>query len=204
MATDCDIGGIDIIGRQLGCYGWRVEFTYPSGRRLTLPKTRRFPAGEVGWGAAFVQVDEVEHGDGLAVEVFETGLLEAEGDPLAGFVAPPALGHEAVPSLEFLVGKAVAVFIAPVEHLFVGESEEDAVADVGVTDMEEVKTTSVEVDTKVLVVALGEDTLGMEADFIEHPGEVDEAPDGVVGAAGELGGHGFSCGCGNRRGGGGC
>ena len=84
-----------------------------------LSEAGRFPFFEIGWGAAFVEIDEVEHGDGFLVAMLEPGFLEAEGNALAGFVAPAAFLHEGIPDFDVGGVEVAAVVKTPLEDLFV-------------------------------------------------------------------------------------
>jgi len=148
-----------------------------------------FPLFEIGWGAVFVEVDVVEHGDGFLVAAFEAGFLKAKGDALAGFVAPAAFDHEAGPDFDFLLGGALTVGVAPFEDFLIGLSGEDELLHVLVFDVKKIEATSIEAVAEVGKIGFRQFTGGVNADFIEHPGKVDETFDGIVGGAGKLGGH---------------
>ena len=153
-----------------------------------------FPGAGGDGVAAFVVFDVVDEGfDGFAVE---GGGVDAFGEDGGAFVAPAEFEDEAVPDVAFFVGAGGAEGVGLGEDLLVGATGEGEGVDAGVGDAEEAAAASVEgVELGVAEigdVVGGELAGGVEADLIEHAGEVDEAACLHVGAA-EVGdvGHGI-------------
>jgi hypothetical protein len=168
--------------------GWIDPPTIESGS-----ENSRFLFGCAGVAAAFVEVDEFEHGfDGAGREAdFGEAFVEAWG---AG-VAPAALGHEGVPDFDLVVGGAAAVGVGPFEQFFVALSAFQGFGfEGGVVDVEEVAAARIEADfdrgATHGLPAFGEFAGGGEANFVEHAAEVDEAVD-LVGGAAESGNDGW-------------
>ena len=117
----------------------------------------------------------------------ETGFLNALGEDVAAFVAPAQLGDEAVPDVAFFVGARRAVGVRPRQHGFIVLAGERAALDLGVGDPEKAAAASVEGEelrvAQVIVVSERELARGVEADFVQHPSEINEAPDFIVATA---------------------
>jgi hypothetical protein len=132
--------------------------------------------------SAFVEFDMVDEGfDRFAGE---TAFPDALGEDVAAFVAPAELGDEAVPDVAFFVGARRAVSVRPRQHGFIGFAGERVAFDLGVGDAEKAAAASVEGEemrvAQVILVSRRELTRGVEADFVQHPPEINEAPDLVV------------------------
>ena len=144
-----------------------------------------FPSPLGHWIPAFVEFDVVDEGfDRFAGE---TAFLNALGEDLAAFVAPAQLGDEAVPDVAFFVGARGAVVVCPRQDRFIVLAFERATLELGVRDAEKTAATSVEGEelrvAQVIVVRERELARGVEADFVQHPSEINEAPDFIVATA---------------------
>lgn len=133
----------------------------------------------------FVEVDEVEHGFHGAG--FEADFLEALADTLGCRIAPSPFGHEAVPNLDILKIRFAALGEGPCEQFVITSSLECLGGEIRVVDAEKVASAGVE--TSRVAIAdhrrpfVGKFPLGAEADFIEHPPEINDAAHHFIGAA---------------------
>ncbi len=128
-------------------------------------------------GVAFFGVHDVEEGEDV-VAVGEAGVGLGLGEAGGGGVAPAALGEEGVPDFDLLGGGLLAVGEGPMEDFIVGAALEGAVGEGVEVDVEELAEAVVEGAVSgddADVVAGGEVSLGIEADFVEDTGEDDDA-----------------------------
>ena len=141
-----------------------------------------FPSPSGHWIAAFVEFDVVDKGfDRFAGE---TAFLDALGKDVAAFVAPAKLGDEAIPDVAFFVGARRAVGVRPIQNGFVGLAGEHMALDFRVGNAEKTATASVEgkefLIAEVIVVRGRESARRVEADFVQHPPEINEPSNLVV------------------------
>ena len=154
-----------------------MSWWFQTVRRLNL-----FPSPLGYRVSAFVEFDVVDEGfDRFAGE---TAFLDALGEDVAAFVAPPELGDEAVPDVAFFIGARRAVSVCPRQHCFIGFAGEHVMFDLGVGNAEKAAAASVEGEelrvAQVIVVSGWELARGVEADFVQHPPEINVASDFIV------------------------
>ena len=148
-------------------------------------KLRFFPKPIGHWVATFVEFNVVDESfDRFAGEA---AFLDALGEEVAAFVAPAELGDEAVPDVTFFVVARSAVSVRPIQNGFVGPAGEHTALDLRVRNAEETAAASVESEelrvAEIIVVSRRELTCRVEADLVQHPPEINEAPDFIVATA---------------------
>src|SRR3984893_17198260 len=155
-------------------------------RTRAVPWSLDFFPSPVGDGvAAFVEFDVVDEGfDRFAGEA---AFLDALGEDVAAFVAPAELSDEAVPDVTFFVGARSAVSVRPRQNGVVGFAGEHTALDLRVGNAEETAAASVEGEeflvAEEIVVSRRELTRRVETDLVQHPPEINEAPDFIVATA---------------------
>ena len=135
--------------------------------------------------AAFVEFNVVDQSFDWFVT--EAAFLDALGEDVAAFVAPAELGDEAIPDVAFFVGARRAVGVRPRQNGVLGFAGEHTALDLRVGNAEETAAASVESEeflvAEVIVVSRRKLARGAEADFVQHPPEINEAPDFIVATA---------------------
>jgi hypothetical protein len=141
-----------------------------------------FPSLVGHWIATFVEFNVVD--ESFYRFATEAAFLDALGEDVAAFIAPAELGDETVPDVTFFVVARSAVSVRPRQNGVVGFAGEGAAFDLGVGDAEKAAAASVEGEelrvAQVIVVSGRELARGVEADFIQHSPEINEAPDLIV------------------------
>ena len=134
---------------------------------------------------AFVEFDVVD--ESFDRSAGQAAFLDTLGKDVAAFVAPAELGDEAVPDVAFFVGARNAVSVRPIQNGVVGFAGEHTGLDLRVGNAEETATASVEGEkflvAEEIVVSRRELTRGVEADLVQHPPKINEAPDFIVATA---------------------
>ena len=144
-----------------------------------------FPSPLGNGVATFVEFNVIDKGfDRFAGEA---AFLDALGEDVAAFVAPAELGDEAVPDVTFFVVARSAVSVRPSQNGVVGFAGEHTALDLRVGNAEETAAASVEgkkfLVAEEIVVSRRELTRRVETDLVQHPPEINEAPDFIVATA---------------------
>jgi len=117
----------------------------------------------------------------------EAAFLDALGENVAAFVAPAELGDKAIPDITFFVGARRAVGVRPIQNGFVGFAAEHTDLDFRMRNAKETAAASVESEeflvAEEIVVSRRELTRRVEADFVQHSPEINQAPNFIVATA---------------------
>lgn len=138
---------------------------------------------------AFVDVDVVWHRDDV-VPMAESALLFAAGENGGDVVVPTELGYEGSPNELVGIVQGAAVLFTPGEDLGIGAALEHALLDRFVGEVEELGAGGVLAFAEVGAEFFPELAGGLKTDFGQHAGEINEAVDVFIRAAGERGGIG--------------
>jgi len=99
-------------------------------------------------------------------------------------VAPTALEHELVPHQHLLRTRTGSKFKAPAQNFIIGPAFQHAVPQDRILDPDKAAAPAIEAGAQVGMVIGAQNTSGVETNFVNHPGEIDDAARAVVGAAG--------------------
>ena len=115
--------------------------------------------------------------------------LEPQVQAASNTVAPAAFDHEIIPVGDFNLGPLEAGFKAPLEQVIVRNPGESLLFELVVFDSKEVAATAIKARAEIFNIVLAERASRLEANFIHHAREVNDAAGLVIDAAGETGIH---------------
>src|SRR3989344_4601460 len=126
-----------------------------------------------------VGVDEIEERPDI-VPVLRANFLLACHKARAHLIVPAALAQKLVPNFDLFLAGFPAPFETPFEDIQVRAAFLDALDHVMISDAQKMDTALVETLAEVFMVILRQLRLGVEADLVQHPPEINETTNLVV------------------------
>src|ERR1041384_4684722 len=139
-----------------------------------VPVARLEPCLQLTRLATFVGVDVVEHRLDVGA-MFEASFLLALRETSARFVARAALAHETVPDFDLFVGWFASLLETPLQNILVATAQFHSDNKILVLHMEKITAAAIEAGAEVLVVLGRQLAVGVKANLVEHPPEVNDA-----------------------------
>jgi hypothetical protein len=98
-------------------------------------------------------------------------------------VTPSALEHELVPHEYLLVGRSPGLLEAPSQDVVVSAVSQDSFTQGRILDSKKAAAPAIEAGAEVCMKIGTQGSSSAKTDFVQHPGEIDDAPRAIVGAA---------------------